>query len=376
MSTSSTSKLQSSSKRKRNEESTTQADHDEEVCILSYKVAQKKKQKKKETHIISFSGSKEKICNIAVVSAHQPQPQLKGGEKGEKEEIFLFLGQYLLRDCINIIFEYFKRFKVAQLMNLVNHQKQWRFLLPFPLQQAQYAVPPYPDLNKWSNFRNKFPTISRQRWEDHYILNQFIFGIEIYDLFYIEKMITVLIERERQKIEKQKEDLNMSVEEYFFSSSSLLDLIIFFILISECEWQWTKGGKDDQNKEKWLSFILWILFYLFNPEVVHTKILFNGYTVCENLVCSALGNPREECIYSTFFSSTYQSNIEKMSTNKLLKILLIGGNQLVQNKISGQSMVDFVNSLSLDQFGKSRLAAIGVYEKAMSIVVNLFSFNK
>ena len=373
MSTSSTSKLQTLRKRKRNKESTTQADHDEEVCILSYKEApsqnHKKKQKnqktqKKQSRILSSSGSKEQICILAVASASQPQP------KGEKEEIFLLLGQYLLRDCINIIFEYVRIFKVTQLMNLVNHQKQWEFLSPYPQQLQQFAVPPYPDLKKWGNFRNKFPTISTQRWADHYILNQFIFGIEIYDLFYTEKMITVLIERERQKIEKQKEDLNINVEEYFSSSSSsLLDLIIFFILISECEWEWTKG--DDQNKEKWLSFILWILFYLFNPEVVHTKVLLNGYTVCENLVCSALGNPRKESIYSAFFSSTYKSNIIGMSTSELMQIVLVGGNKKEKNKISGQSMVDFVDTLSFDQFGKSRLASIVIYEKAMSFVAKL-----
>ena len=372
-------------------------EEDNEVCILTYKPTptqkkkkQQQKQKKQKKQKRSSSPNSEELICIRAPVEEAPAGTLndKQDEKFQllplnekQDEIFLLLVNYLISDCAKIILEYFI-FQVPQLINLINDpKKHWAFLVPSQLQLQQQeeenSVCRYHDYNKLSHFRKKFPTISKQKWSDNRILNELVFGTKIGDSFYTEKILTVLIEQERRRIKEQKLLKKISnVEEYFSSSpSSLLDLIIFFILLSECEWT-THGvqrrfkNEETQDKEKWLSFIVWILFYLFNEEALENSIFFHGNSVCRNLISSALYNPRDESIYSTFFSSTYQSNVKKMSTNKLVQILLIGGNKQVSNKMGGHSMVPFVDTLSVKQFGKSRFAAIGIYSKAMSFAVN------
>ena len=58
-----------------------------------------------------------------------------------------------------------------------------------------------------------------------------------------------------------------------------------------------------------------------------------------------------------FLIQIIQSNIPNFSTEKLIKILLIGDKDLDNNKVGGSSIIDFIDSFPLENFAKYRLHA-------------------
>ena len=143
--------------------------------------------------------------------------QRKHPEQQPEQHIFTILFSYLIDDCIWIILDYAQILTVPYLVQLVNKKMKWT--------QSFSSI------------------ISEKEWRKNLILYKLIFSIERKQPFRTERILCVLVDRERKKLLEEKKEQK---EKCVSSSASLLDLIIFLNLFSECEW-WTDIDEDKKT---------------------------------------------------------------------------------------------------------------------------------
>ena len=286
-----------------------------------------------------------------------------------EKKIFEILSTFIIIDCLSIVLGYSQIINLSDLMLLVKKKKEWMFSLGNTLH-----LRPYEDRLKYLHFKEKFsPTlISSEEWDQNLVLYELIFAINIRDTFRIEELLRILTlnetkiqHQEQQQLEEDADNCSL-----FSSSSSFLDLISFFILIAESEFEWCTTAETTKNhRDTWKSFVLWILLYLLNPEATKSKEL----VVHNRLISSAFYSMKTESIYSLFFNSDYKSNIPNICTEELIKTLVIGNN-VDSYPLGGESISRFVHCRfsSLD-FRKCRLKACLIHKKAHLLVSNLLS---
>ena len=200
------------------------------------------------------------------------------------------LQSLLYPDCLNIVVAYGIQIDLNGLLTYVR-QNKWYLMQVYPpfrdMQSANYI--------HWSHWCKAMQISDEERLQK-YFLYRLIYMIQQNNKESVQHILNDLIREEISKILENKEE-------------DLSDLITFFLLITECSWD--NPQNELMNKDRWMSFIMWILLYLkgfsYEPvEIKKEKYPYDyEYTV---FVHHAFNTIISENIYFHFFNLNTQLN--------------------------------------------------------------------
>ena len=252
-------------------------------------------------------------------------------------------------DCVSIVFEYAKYFQIKDLILFITKKSYDLF---YDFRNHGWSDPYIHEYSEWKSWKRQFgDTIKPKQFGENWDLCRLLYAIHVQDTNLMQFFFQILVSNVRQNQKKHQQQATFSEK---IPHPTLLNFIILLILISECDC----CCSVQKERDKWMSFLLWMLFYLTNKKFPDHFSFVN-----ESVVSSALSNPRTEDVYSLFFNLDYQSNVPMMSTEKVIKCLLVGTKQEEDTKY-GQSITRFVNDFTLESFKESRAEACMFYELA------------
>ena len=205
-------------------------------------------------------------------------------------------------DCLQILLEYGGKIEVNNLISCVE-QSDWNFtqVLPFGFDQF---------LKTYDHWLEEMQISHEERTKKE-IMYSLIYFIQENNEDAVRRVLNYVIRNEVANIFKEQEAY--SNNEHFYPRH--LDLITFFILIAECSWNDQQNQNPLTNRNRWMSFIMWILFYFRGMKNELKKYAYNYERL---FVPYALISLISESIYLVFFDLDDQLNSPTILLSSLL----------------------------------------------------------